>query len=163
MIKNNKFEEIISYKLPKRGDIVIFRYPMGKKKPKKRPCLVISVNEISHCIKVAYGTSNLSHSANPAAFEVKQDSVDFIYTGLACATVFEMNKIAYFPYNSSFFVIPNRSKDNTPLIGRLPSRYDEKMKKGLEIAKKIMAAKENKRVKRKKLAKKAAKEDITRR
>lgn len=168
MTNNNKFEKPVNYKLPKRGDIVIFLHNIWNKEPKKRPLLVVEVDKINHSVKVAYGTSNPSHSANPAAFEVKQGDVSFIYTGLVCTTIFEMNKIMDLSYDSSFFVIPDRSKNNTPLIGYLPSCYHEKMEKGLEVAeleraKKIMAEKENKRVERKKLARKAAKEDIMRR
>jgi hypothetical protein len=114
------------FALPEPGDIVYCRFPeRGIPGPstKPRPALVLAVGMIEgepH-VRVAYGTSQNTHSLHSGEFLIAPaDGEAYALSGLRYPTKFDLRNRKELPYNEDWFRVPPQpSHGQTPKLGVL--------------------------------------------
>ncbi|MCB1347122.1 MAG: hypothetical protein KDK11_00175 [Maritimibacter sp.] len=114
----------------KRGDVVLFRYPIrnprAEETPKTRPCLVLEIDERfgTKRLTLAYGTS-VPSSAN-RGYEIPVTLPDDMRAaGLKRATRFVGARLLSVSPDNPGFSLGSRSR--SPIIGRLSHNRIERM------------------------------------
>nr|WP_243465125.1 hypothetical protein [Photorhabdus temperata] len=111
------------------------RFPqcVGVPGPKPRPALVLAASPAEHALVVAYGTSQKTDKIYPGEFVIETTDPDFVLTGLAFDTKFDLNHRLKLYYTSEWFSIaPARRTFPIPVsphIGMLPASYYEAVRK----------------------------------
>lgn len=111
---------------PCRGSITLCRFPYDENStipgPKVRPAIVLDVEKVGNRVMVCYGTGQAHHVK---LSDLRPDQVGVLdghhvrALGLEEATVFDLNRTVFLPYDTAWFkAAPSRS---SPIIGNVKS------------------------------------------